>query len=54
MLKTMNYQGKGLGLHEKGILDPIHVKENPRAQGLGYISQDSQPKNSFTTFLHPN
>jgi len=37
MLQKMNYQGKGLGLLEQGILEPIHVKiPPPRSYGLGY------------------
>lgn len=28
MCRVMNYQGKGLGLHEQGILEPIHVYAN--------------------------
>lgn len=28
LLKRMNYQGKGLGLHEQGIIEPIQAKEH--------------------------
>lgn len=49
MLKTVNYQGKGLGLHEKVILEPIHVKAHPGSHGLGYISQSTSNQNVGTT-----
>jgi len=35
ILQNMNYQGKGLGLYEQGILEPIHVKIPPRSYCLG-------------------
>jgi hypothetical protein len=35
MLK-MGYEGKGLGKHAQGIVEPIVVEEIPRFCGLGY------------------
>jgi len=51
ILENMNYQGKGLGLHEQGILEPIHVNVPPPSYGLGYIPQGekSQDVATFST-----
>ena len=32
----MNYKGKGLGLHEQGILERLSIQENTYYHGLGY------------------
>ena len=32
----MCYEGKGLGKHGQGIVEPIVVEERPRYLGLGY------------------
>ena len=32
----MGYEGKGLGKHAQGIVEPITVKESPKYLGLGY------------------
>lgn len=45
MLNKMNYQGKVLGIHEQGTLEPIRVKAHPGSHGRGYISQDTSSKN---------
>jgi hypothetical protein len=32
----MGYEGKGLGKHAQGIVEPIVVEERPEYYGLGY------------------
>ena len=36
MLK-MGYEGKGIGKHAQGMIDPILVEEQPKKFGLGYV-----------------
>lgn len=36
IFQSMRYQGKGLGIHEKGIQEPIQFHADPIHQGLGY------------------
>ena len=43
MLK-MGYEGKGLGKHEQGMIEPIMIEERPKKFGLGYVQ--SYGKNS--------
>ena len=33
----MGYEGKGLGKHAQGMIDPILVEERPKNFGLGYV-----------------
>ena len=35
-MSKMGYEGKGLGKHARGIVEPIIVEEKPKYLGLGY------------------
>jgi len=53
MLQNMNYQGKGLGLHEQCILEPVHVRVPPYSYGFGYTPQGKQSKDVGNSSMHP-
>jgi len=36
LMSKMDYEGKGLGKHAQGIVEPIIVEERPKYLGLGY------------------
>jgi hypothetical protein len=40
LLLEMGYEGKGLGKHAQGIVEPIFVEEIPKYCGLGYERRD--------------
>ena len=51
MLK-MGYEGKGLGKHEQGMIDPILVEKRPNKFGLGYVQsygENSKAKKACET-----
>ena len=37
LMFKMGYEGKGLGNHTQGMIDPILVEERPKKFGLGYV-----------------
>ena len=60
-MMNMGYEGKGLGKHAQGIVEPIVVEERPRYLGLGYGKHDGEcskakdahegiPRKTFITF----
>ena len=36
LMMKRGYEGKGLGKHAQGIVEPIMVEERPKYLGLGY------------------
>ena len=46
LMFKIGYEGKGLGKHAQGVIDPILVEEIPKKFGLGYVQtngEDSKP-----------
>lgn len=39
---NMGYEGRGLGKHAQGIVEPILAQERPRYLGLGYGQHDEE------------
>lgn len=39
LLTKMGYNGKGLGIHSHGIINPIEVRPQPWHEGLGYVQE---------------
>ena len=37
LMIKMGYEGKGLGKHAEGMVDPVSVEERPKNLGLGYV-----------------
>jgi len=35
-MSKIGYEGKGLGRHAQGIVEPIMIEERPKYLGLGY------------------
>lgn len=52
IFQSLQYRGRGFGLHEKGILEPIQFCVNLRHQGLGYsLSRKSNDVSDTSTIL---
>lgn len=54
MCQSMNYKSKGLGLHEKGILEPLYIQENPYYHGLGYTPHSEDIGTHCKSSFHQN
>ena len=37
LMIKMGYEGKGLGKHAQGMVEPVLVEERPKNLGLGYV-----------------
>ena len=37
LMSKMSYEGKNLGRHAQGIVEPIMVEERPKYLGFGYV-----------------
>ena len=46
LLMNMGYEGKGLGKHAQGIVEPIALEERPRYLGLCYGQHDGESSKS--------
>ena len=65
LMAKMGYEGKGLGKHAQGIVEPIMVEKMPKYLGLGYGQDDGEiskeamkaietvPRRSFMSSLLP-
>ena len=65
LISKMGYEGKGLGRHTQGIVEPIIIEERPKYLGLGYgqsygesskaamNSIQTVPRRSFVSGLLP-
>ena len=42
LMFKMGYEGKGLGKHAQGMIDPILVKERPKTYRLGYVQSNGE------------
>ena len=42
LLMNIDYEGKGLGKHAQGMVEPIVVEQRPRYLGLGYGQNDGE------------
>ena len=46
----MGYEGKGLGKHAQGMIDPILVEERPKNFGLGYVQSCGENSKAMKAF----
>ena len=46
----MGYEGKGLGKHAQGMIDPILVEERPKKFGLGYVQSYGENTTAMKAF----
>lgn len=51
--QSIHYQGEGLGIHEQGILEPLHIKENPNCHDLGCIAHSQDVGIDIESYIPP-
>ena len=49
LILKMGYEGKGLGKHTQGMIEPIMVEERPKNFVLGYIQSYGENSKSMKT-----
>jgi len=42
LMIKMGYEGKGLGKHAQGMIEPLSIEERPKNLGLGYVQSNGE------------